>query len=243
MQGIHTPMSSFSHSHCRKNSGELDVFEATRYFSSVADIPETCRAIKTERTRSLVEAKLPQEAQQRTELKHAHMTKEKVVKCKQPSSPGAKLATFLNSFQQYYSSSKKKKPSRLIKGEDEYSSRRRKSSCKISNVESKSSNYSSTSSSFSSKKREGLIKDNDCEALGDEFRLKLRLGDEHSIRKEEEEMSDGGESDSSSDLFELKINYEFNEISSSGLPVYETTHLGVIRRGAGLASTIAYRTS
>ncbi|KAJ4960168.1 hypothetical protein NE237_020078 [Protea cynaroides] len=51
-----------------------------------------------------------------------------------------------------------------------------------------------------------------------------------------DEVDDGGESDSSSDLFELQ-NYDLG-FYSSGLPVYETTHMESIKRGAPIASGI-----
>ncbi|KAL8142302.1 hypothetical protein V2J09_015334 [Rumex salicifolius] len=46
-----------------------------------------------------------------------------------------------------------------------------------------------------------------------------------------EEDGDGGESDSSSDLFELQLNYEY---CSSGLPVYETTCVDTIKRSSNI---------
>ncbi|XWS64169.1 hypothetical protein CRYUN_Cryun06bG0163300 [Craigia yunnanensis] len=48
------------------------------------------------------------------------------------------------------------------------------------------------------------------------------------------EVDDGADSDSSSDLFELQ-NYDLG-IYSSGLPVYETTHMDSIKRGAPISS-------
>lgn len=51
-----------------------------------------------------------------------------------------------------------------------------------------------------------------------------------------EEVDDGGESDSSSDLFELQIDYGFG-FCSSGLPVYETTHMDSIKRSSNTAIT------
>lgn len=48
------------------------------------------------------------------------------------------------------------------------------------------------------------------------------------------EVDDGFESDSSSDLFELQ-NYDLG-LYSSGLPVYETTHMERINRGAPIAN-------
>ncbi|KAF8389908.1 hypothetical protein HHK36_024426 [Tetracentron sinense] len=49
------------------------------------------------------------------------------------------------------------------------------------------------------------------------------------------EVDDGEESDSSSDLFELQ-NYNLGFHDSSGLPVYETTHMDNIKRGAPIAN-------
>lgn len=49
------------------------------------------------------------------------------------------------------------------------------------------------------------------------------------------EMDDGADSDSSSDLFELQ-NYDLGCGYSSGLPVYETTHMNSIKRGAPITS-------
>ncbi|XWS69612.1 hypothetical protein CRYUN_Cryun04dG0193500 [Craigia yunnanensis] len=48
------------------------------------------------------------------------------------------------------------------------------------------------------------------------------------------EVDDGADSDSSSDLFELQ-NYDLG-IYSSGLPVYETTHMDSIKRGAPISN-------
>jgi hypothetical protein len=46
-----------------------------------------------------------------------------------------------------------------------------------------------------------------------------------------DEVDDGTESDSSSDLFELQ-NYDLAGTYSNGLPVYETTRMDSIKRGA-----------
>ncbi|KAL9325097.1 hypothetical protein ACSQ67_005742 [Phaseolus vulgaris] len=48
------------------------------------------------------------------------------------------------------------------------------------------------------------------------------------------EVDDGAESDSSSDLFELQ-NYDLGYYSS-GLPVYETTNMDSIKRGAPISN-------
>ncbi|KAI8527503.1 hypothetical protein RHMOL_Rhmol12G0080400 [Rhododendron molle] len=55
-------------------------------------------------------------------------------------------------------------------------------------------------------------------------------------RKFDAPVDDGGaESDSSSDLFELE-NYDLGFHSSSGLPVFETTHVDSIKRGATISN-------
>ncbi|XP_073525919.1 uncharacterized protein [Phyllobates terribilis] len=51
---------------------------------------------------------------------------------------------------------------------------------------------------------------------------------ESLIKRFKEEEEDGGESDSSSDLFELQLNYD--DHCSTGLPVYETTCVDTINR-------------
>ncbi|KAL8120981.1 protein BIG GRAIN 1-like E [Apium graveolens] len=58
---------------------------------------------------------------------------------------------------------------------------------------------------------------------------------ERDFRNFINEMDDGAESDSSSDLFELQ-NYDLGCGYSSGLPVYETTHMNSINRGAPIIS-------
>lgn len=58
---------------------------------------------------------------------------------------------------------------------------------------------------------------------------------ERDFRNFINEMDDGADSDSSSDLFELQ-NYDLGCGYSSGLPVYETTHINSINRGAPITS-------
>ncbi|KAL1807860.1 hypothetical protein ACET3Z_024850 [Daucus carota] len=60
---------------------------------------------------------------------------------------------------------------------------------------------------------------------------------ERDFRNFINEMDDGAESDSSSDLFELQ-NYDLGCCTySSGLPVYETTHMSSIKRGAPMITS------
>ncbi|KAL1356052.1 hypothetical protein HN51_008031 [Arachis hypogaea] len=51
----------------------------------------------------------------------------------------------------------------------------------------------------------------------------------------DDEIDEGAESDSSSDLFELQ-NYDLGYYSSSGLPVYETTNMDSIKRAAPISN-------
>ncbi|KAJ8430249.1 hypothetical protein Cgig2_009427 [Carnegiea gigantea] len=57
---------------------------------------------------------------------------------------------------------------------------------------------------------------------------------QEEVADEVEKVADEVESDSSSDLFELQIDYGFG-FCSSGLPVYETTHLDSIKRPSATA--------
>ncbi|XWS34217.1 hypothetical protein CRYUN_Cryun21dG0021500 [Craigia yunnanensis] len=61
-----------------------------------------------------------------------------------------------------------------------------------------------------------------------------RCPSEEKERRKFREVDDGADSDSSSDLFELQ-NYDLG-IYSSGLPVYETTHMDSIKRGAPISN-------
>ena len=78
-----------------------------------------------------------------------------------------------------------------------------------------------------------------CKNLGNGFSEKDRIwldkcpSDEKEFRKFSE-VDDGADSDSSSDLFELQ-NYDLGYYSS-GLPVYETTNMDSIKRGAPISN-------
>ncbi|KAL1807086.1 hypothetical protein DCAR_0832943 [Daucus carota subsp. sativus] len=63
----------------------------------------------------------------------------------------------------------------------------------------------------------------------------INQSSERNFRNFVNEMDEGAESDSSSDLFELQ-NFDLGGCYSSGLPVYETTHIDSIKRGAPITS-------
>ncbi|XP_059655662.1 protein BIG GRAIN 1-like E [Cornus florida] len=156
--------------HRRNDSSELDVFAATRYFSGANEVSGYKDATFAQkimmredhrhgwrggRRISLDMPIMRSSFPSQTHMTEKQMTKEK--KYKQPSSPGAKLASFLNSlFNQ--TSSKKKKSSysttQSMKDEDlesPFGRRRRRSS--ISHFQSSStadskSMHSSSSSGF-----------------------------------------------------------------------------------------------
>lgn len=207
-------------------------------------------------------------------------------KYKQPSSPGGRLASFLNSLFNQTGSKKKKSKSttQSMKDEEESPGGRRKRRSSISHFRSSSttdtkSMYSSSSASgfrtppayahtptksykdlrtlssdhkqiislpknAKSTQNDEASADHDQIKINTDFswldeKLKLidaytekqknvgknqdRMWEEKEFRKLNEMMDDGGESDSSSDLFELQ-NYDLG-IYSTGLPVYETTHM------------------
>lgn len=65
---------------------------------------------------------------------------------------------------------------------------------------------------------------------------KLVVADEHEHEIDEHEEDDGGETDSSSDLFELQI-YDL-DYYSNGLPVYESTNIDTIKRRNSVSSGV-----
>ncbi|KMT08898.1 hypothetical protein BVRB_6g136180 [Beta vulgaris subsp. vulgaris] len=318
----------------RHDSGELDVFEAARYFSghndsytNLASANLTQEVVSREERKGymregrasldvpsikhyflhrnnhhpMVDAHNKQQQQQQQQQQK---TKEKK-KHKQPSSPGGKIAQFLNSLFNQTNSKKKKNSSKclstqLMKDEDESPISRRKRRSSISHFRSTNSAvdvrsiYSTSSSGFRTPppynlntptksckdfknfsdykdvlaslskykiqgngNNNGNPKDEKSEGLDnfDWIDEKLRLKNEvfekskilnHGYHQEKvekckkyndhEDEDDGAESDSSSDLFELQIDYEFG-FCSSGLPVYETTHMDNIKRTSATTIT------
>ncbi|KAL2905334.1 Protein BIG GRAIN 1-like E [Bienertia sinuspersici] len=322
-------------SHRRNDSGELDVFEAARYFSGYndnyaflggsnltqkvinkeekrgylregrvsLDVPSLKHYYLHQNKHSITETQQQLHHQQQHQPLQQQKSKEKK-KCKQPSSPGGKIAQFLNSlFNQ--TNSKKKKSSKSVssttqsmKDDDESLIGRRKRRSSISHFRSTSSAvdarsiYSTSSSgfrtppynlntpsksckdlrSFSEYKDvlaslsnynihgNGNSKDvksrgsNNITWVDDKLRLKNGLVEKsnninngyqekneinkfiHHNDDDDNQDHDGADSDSSSDLFELQIDYDFG-FCSSGLPVYETTHMDNIKRSS--STTIA----
>ncbi|GMI87457.1 BIG GRAIN LIKE 1 [Hibiscus trionum] len=277
--------------HRRNDSGELDVFEAARYFSGYNDAGSgyyNCgtysqRMMRDERQqpwrRGRVSLDVPMRHHPIVQPAHVVDKQIKEKKHKQPSSPGGKLASFLNSLFNQTNSKKKSKSkstTQSMKDEEESPSGRRKRRISISHFRSSStadtkSLYSSSNSGFrtpppyahtpsksykdfksyldhkqqvasSMSKPTALQNDTTDYSWLDE---KLKFIDDYSEKQQTRnreqnnyrkfgEVDDGADSDSSSDLFELQ-NYDLG-IYSSGLPVYETTHMDSIKRGAPISN-------
>ncbi|KAE8661455.1 MADS-box protein 4 [Hibiscus syriacus] len=277
------PKNSFR---CRNGSGELDVFEAAKYFSCYNEAASYNCA-------TLISQKITRDERQPPKggrisldvpmrrnplLQQSHSSEKRVnnkeQKHKQPSSPGGKLASFLNSlFNQ--TGSKKKKNSKScttqsMKGEEESpGGGRRKRRMSISHFRSDDTKsfYSSSSSGFRTPppyaaatptknyKGSDLLneKRNENSKFIDGILEKYKNLDTHHRdmnnrnvrvdRYESEEkgfgrkfceIADGADSDSSSDLFELK-SYDLGSYSS-GLPVFETTNMDSFKRGAPVSN-------
>ncbi|KAK7407445.1 hypothetical protein VNO78_09379 [Psophocarpus tetragonolobus] len=313
--------------HRRNDSGELDVFEAARYFSGYSEVvgytgsTYTQKIMREERHHHAHRARISLDMPMRSLLPQQFHGMEKQImkekKHKQPSSPGGRLASFLNSlFSQSASKKKKSKSSsQSMKDEDESPGGRRRRRSSISHFRSSStadskSLYSSLSSGFRTppyvqtptksckefrtlsdhkhamsfsakynghgrstttttlqnellwdekKKREpsqpttfldennnkystnGLSQKQRNKSSHDLLEKDRMLMDKYSSQEKEftqirkfNEVDDGAESDSSSDLFELQ-NYDLGYYSS-GLPVYETTNMDSIKRGAPISN-------
>ncbi|KAK1293046.1 hypothetical protein QJS10_CPB17g02106 [Acorus calamus] len=220
-------------SHRRRDSDELDVFEAAQYFSGGLDVFITPSTSHKPKILDIpLRSPLPTSKSQRVVDKQL---KEK--KSKQPVSPGGRLARMLNSlFSQTASSSKKKSKSNTTttthSKKDESLIERRSS---ISGG-CTAPTYSKTNHSCYKKCSGEVLDDKDAMHVS---WFKTNYGD-HGLHLEEERKVrevrrnvevDDGDSDSSSDLFELK-NFDLGGFSS-GLPVYGTTHMEGIKRGKG----------
>lgn len=288
--------------HRRNDSGELDVFEASRYFSGATEVSGYNGASFTHKTNRedqnhgwrgggarRISLDMPLTSSVSSQTHHVVEKQMKEKKNKQPSSPGGRLASFLN-FLVNQTTSKKKKPkssstTQSLKDEDESSGGRRKRRSSISHFRSASaadskSVYSSSGSGFRTpppyphtpakhvvflRKYNGggddekpvSLQHGVCDVkkstiyagLDDEFQFSNGFSEKiknnsccngfsEKDRKFNEVVDDddddGGESDSSSDLFELE-NYDLG-FYSSGLPVYETTHMDNIKRGAPISN-------
>ncbi|XP_073053895.1 protein BIG GRAIN 1-like E [Primulina eburnea] len=280
----------------RNDSGELDVFEAAQYFSGAVDDQIlgnfnnasnfSQKVIGKERqhqgqraARMSLDSTMRDDITPRDQAKDSYKSKENK-KYRHPSSPGGKLASFLNSlFSQTRSKKKRKSQSVGPKyfQEKEIPGERRERRSSIShfrtntnskNVDSKSRNFCLSSGFMQSAptkpgkevkfrdlferqkhKDEGNEKPN---SLQNQFCTEKKCTDDAWIAEinknsgmnwiddqytsEEKEFrkfsdcDDGGDTDSSSDLFELP-NCDL-EFYSNGRPVYETTRVNSIRRGA-----------
>lgn len=289
--------------HRRKDSGEIDVFEASRYFSggpetrtythnsSQRPMKEDARSAVWGGRKSLdisfKNSSFTSHSSYMVNDKHMIQAEKKKKKSKLPSSPGGKLASFLNSlFSQASSKKKSKSCSQSVKDDQDHETspggRRRRSSISHfhgfgSNRPSKSL-YSSSSSGFrtpppisqpsnieaynkartmasllestkaaasTKEQRDQYYRDHDRDKGGHhakilEKKVIEREGDrtvssQKSFRRAyDQKVEDGGDSDSSSDLFDLP-NYALGSVYSNGLPVYETTHLQDINRSRAIS--------
>lgn len=149
--------------HGRNDSGELDVFEAARYFSGFHEAAgyngtSLTQKIMRDERQGCRAGRLSLDVPMRNSLPHQVHGVEKQMKekkCKQPSSPGGRLASFLNSLFSQSASKKKKSKSttQSLKDEEESPGGRRKRRSSISHFRSSStadskSIYSSSSSGF-----------------------------------------------------------------------------------------------
>ncbi|PWA96431.1 hypothetical protein CTI12_AA038900 [Artemisia annua] len=306
--------------HRRNGSGELDVFEAGRYFSVANEnIIGTHNNINSEATLysnttqnycmkpiRRMSLDMPKHNGNSVPLQAmliGPMMINKEKKSKQPSSPGGKLAHFLNSLFNQTSSKKSKSKTKPTKDEDESPSGwRRKRRSSISHFRSGNTNSTTTTTStantimsdsrslFSTSTSSGFrtpppshiahtptkttsykdqrnysyLKPPPAQSTKtpingnlnkiENFNIKSDFLDKKTgftnglmekvmIFEEKQEdikeykrfiNEDDGDSDSSSDLFEL-TNCDLG-YCSSGLPVYETTRMNSIKRGAPISS-------
>lgn len=268
--------------HRRNDSGELNVFEAARYFpGGTNELPSATFAHKiigedgpsAAKTAPRMSLDVPPSMMMRHLLPLQMEKQMKEKKHKQPSSPGGKLAHFLNSLFNQTSSKKKKSKSstQSVKESEEESPgyrRKRRSSISffhtITNTADSKSIYSSSSSDFrtpppapyachpakrntdyafsddENRFSNGILEKNKNSKLEYSNRSRNNWPD-HQFSSEEEEFrkindsDDGADSDSSSDLFDLP-NHDF-DYYSSGLPVYESTNMNSIKRGAPISSS------
>ncbi|KAF5745762.1 hypothetical protein HS088_TW07G01355 [Tripterygium wilfordii] len=296
---LYNKKSSF---HGRNGSDELDVFEAARYFSgyneahqqvyNVTTTNYTQRSMRGGRISldvpMMARKSLPQDPNYKIDV---HQKQQQDKKYKQPSSPGGRLASFLNSLFNQTGSKKKKKSSKSatqsMKDEDDQSpnSMRRRRRSSISHFRSSNATsadtkslYSSSSSGFRTPPANyaqtpikslrsffdhkqlvvpsqvcvrptiGKLINHDHHQLHrrsqDLYENKVKFSNgsteqKEQLRKLDDVGDDGAESDSSSDLFELE-NFDLG-FYSSGLPVYETTHIDTIKRSAPPITTGAVR--
>nr|GMD15229.1 protein BIG GRAIN 1-like E [Ipomoea batatas] len=247
--------------HWRNESGELDVFEAANYFAGANDHHQVSNCHKLLRQGCNNQAwrsgrmsldmppvpaiKLSSTPFGPSSLLPSQMEKPAAAmkgKCKHPipSSPGGKLASFLNSlFNQKTTSKKKKKLNSNTNNEDSQTPsgwiRRRRSSLSELYGKKNPSNtvynhktmFKFISSGINSERRSVI------HHWADEY-----PSEETEERKFEDDYDRGTDSDSSSDLFDLP-NRELLDYYSTGLPVYQTTQMNSINsNNAPISATV-----
>ncbi|XP_020572884.1 uncharacterized protein LOC110019530 [Phalaenopsis equestris] len=223
----------------RKNdSSELDVFDASRYFSGCIDgvgfgFGYNSTAMVSHRPINAMKKSLEMMASIPCQKVESTNKEEKKYK-QQPISPGRKFATFFNSlFQQ--TPSKKRQNQKPVEQVIDQSNEERKI-----HSENKGNKFSKSLKSFNGAavgEKKWLLRRN-----GDEFLLRKReedgMREKKKKKKRRDEENGDDESDSSSDLFELK-SYDFGDFSCR-LPVYQTANAGFIRRGTSVSASFAF---
>ncbi|XP_057777495.1 protein BIG GRAIN 1-like E [Salvia miltiorrhiza] len=242
-------VTSKNSSHRRNDSGEIVVFDAARYFSGVDD--NSSSVFHGGAARNRMSLDMPAiNAHNLPTIQKQYLMREKK-KYKQPSSPGGRLASFLNSlFNQANSKKKKKsKTSAAAADDDHHAHDKRRSSISLFRIMTSSAdNYCDSKSTYSAKTptKSSYFSDRrkaNGESVAGNERLRFNNGsfrnpttkwtaDHEDQRKFGDGDGDGEDSDSSSDLFDLP-NLDFY---STGLPVYGTTDMDRIRIGAPVSS-------
>ncbi|KAH6797848.1 hypothetical protein C2S52_022402 [Perilla frutescens var. hirtella] len=262
-------VASKNSSHRRNDSGELVVFEAARYFSGGDENPchyNSSAGRDNGRRAATARMSLDMAAINLPTIQKQYLMREKIKKHKQPSSPGGRLATFLNSlFNQTNSKKKKKSKTSAAADEDDdhhhTPDQRRRSSISHFTITTSAANYDSNSSaktptkssykdlkSFSDRQKAVSLQKNGGDiAVNEQFRFnngsfrnpttKWTADDgDQRVVRKFDDIDDGDDSDSSSDLFDLPSLDFF----STGLPVYGTTNMDrIVRIGAPITSAAA----
>lgn len=257
-------LASKNSSHLRNDSGELVVFEAARYFSgtdenpgyysSSAVFPHNLAREGRAAAAARMSLDIPAiDSHNLPAIQKQYMMREKK-KYKQPSSPGGRLASFLNSLFNQTNSKKKKKSKTssddVVDDHDHTLDRRRSSISHFRITDSNSTFPASETPPFLAKtptkssykdlksysdRQKAISLSKNCENIAvnnGSFRnppTKWTADDED--HRKFGDVDEGEDSDSSSDLFDLP-NLDFY---SSGLPVYGTTNMGRIRIGAPIS--------
>lgn len=255
-------LTSKNSSHRRNDSGELVVFEAARYFSGADENPghHSSSAVfphnlkREGRAAARMSLDIPAiDSHNLPTIQKQYVMREKK-KYKQPSSPGGRLASFLNSIFNQTNSKKKKKSKTSSDDVDDHDhalDRRRSSTSHFRITDSNSTFPASetppflaktpTKSSYKDSKgysdgQKAISLSKNCENIAvnnGSFRnptTKWTADDEDQGKFGH--VDEGEDSDSSSDLFDLPNL----DLYSSGLPVYGTTNMGRIRIGAPIPS-------